>query len=85
MNWNKLSLNNNYRVTKKKKKKAKKKLPKKFNRLIDFYAHQLNTNVPKSEVWFRELYNPYLYTMDNEPYTDKYNAVIGNHIVDLAN
>lgn len=59
------------------KRRGKKRKGK--SRDLAAFARQLNNNLPKSEIWFQELYEPY------KVQGDEFNVPFGGYIPDLIN
>ena len=62
-----------------KKKKTKKKKKKAFKKKLSMYARQLNKNLPKSEVWFHNIWQEF------RDQNDEYNSPFHFYIPDVIN
>lgn len=75
-----LSLDHIYQLNPKQKRKlTKKQRSEKRNQVFNYFKNKLNSNLPKSEIWFKEYYQYF------QDIYDIYNDPIDNYIVDILN
>ena len=63
----------------KKRRQLKKQRKNERKRKLKLYSAQLNSNLPKSEIWFHELFKQY------QIFTDKRNQAFAGYIPDIIN
>ena len=77
MNWKSIKNKSIYKIKRKRRK------PKKSR--IQLYADKLNKDLPKSEVWFQDLFKEHRISTGIHRNRDHYNEPIGKYIADLLN
>lgn len=52
---------------------------------VKIYSQSLNANLPKSEIWFQDIYNQYRSNDKYDLFKDKMNEPVGKYIGDCVN